>query len=612
MSVLYRSSPEAVLGTYQLHYQNLHPGGKAFFHCHIGYHLQGVQTLTCQNASLPVWTPQPPHCRALCGGVVKNATMGRVLSPSPYPNSNITQERSCSWSLEAPSQQRLHLHMERLLLGPTDSEGPVVRIQFITEHLNSHTTSFNIRYEAFEKGHCYEPFIQNGNFTTTDVTFMVGTLVHFSCDPGHTLEQGPPIIECVNPRDPYWNDTEPLCRALCGGDLSGSSGLILSPNWPEWYGEGEPCTWRIHTVEDKRIVLDMQLLNLSDSDLLMVLDGSDASSRILAQFVGGSKPLQLASSGPDLSISFHSDPIAVQLGRGEGFIISYVEVSANDSCQDLPEIQNGRKHSSHAALVRGAQVLFQCDPGFDLVGSDTLICQPDLKWSALPPFCDKIMYCLDPGQVAHASRSLSDPKLLVGTVVEFSCSPGFILQGGATLTCYGREPGTPVWTSHLPRCVSEESVSCDNPGLPDNGYQLLSKRSYVPGETLTFMCYSGYELIGEPAIRCILGNSSFWSRPLPICRANHGCSGNHALEVAEAASVSVDGGTVALSIFFLLLLVSLLLSVSYCYITRCRYHANLRLPLIYPHPYSQISVDTEFDNPLYENGGESREYEVSI
>lgn len=36
--------------------------------------------------------------------------------------------------------------------------------------------------------------------------------MEFTCDPGHSLEQGPAVIECVNVRDPYWNDTEPLCR----------------------------------------------------------------------------------------------------------------------------------------------------------------------------------------------------------------------------------------------------------------------------------------------------------------------------------------------------------------------------------------------------------------
>lgn len=69
---------------------------------------------------------------------------------------------------------------------------------------------------GFEKGHCYEPYIQNGNFTTSDPTYNLGAIVEFSCDPGHSLEQGPAIIECINVRDPYWNDTEPLCRGENG------------------------------------------------------------------------------------------------------------------------------------------------------------------------------------------------------------------------------------------------------------------------------------------------------------------------------------------------------------------------------------------------------------
>ncbi|XP_031658511.1 seizure 6-like protein [Oncorhynchus kisutch] len=476
ISVYYRSSPEGSIGMFQLHYQifrlscalprrphfgevsvlDLLPGGTARFHCHMGYHLQGAVALTCLNTSMPVWSSKEPSCRALCGGSVKNATVGRILSPSPRLGPTTTHDRSCSWSLEAPTAQRLHLHLERLVLEPTDrlvlwsgldagsvvlfdsgrggpipfegviSEGPAVRVQFITDQPN-HNTGFNIRYEAFERGHCYEPYLQNGNFSTTDQVYGVGAVVQFSCDPGHSLEQGPPIIECINARDPYWNDTEPLCKALCGGDLAGPVGVILSPNWPEWYGEGEDCSWRIHVEEDKRVLLNVQLL----------------------------------------------------------------------------------------------------------------------------------------------------------------------LRHYLTLT--------------------EESVSCENPGLPDNGYQVLSKRLYLPGESLTFVCYQGYELIGEVAIKCILGNPSFWSGPLPLCRANHDCFGNHALEVAEAAAGSgLDGGNMALAIFILVLLLSVLLGGAYVYVTRCRYNSNLRLPLIHPHPYSQITVESEFDNPLYETGGDTREYEVSI
>ncbi len=43
--------------------KDLHPGGTAHFQCHMGYHLQGDATLTCLNASLPVWSQHEPSCR---------------------------------------------------------------------------------------------------------------------------------------------------------------------------------------------------------------------------------------------------------------------------------------------------------------------------------------------------------------------------------------------------------------------------------------------------------------------------------------------------------------------------------------------------------------------
>uniref|UniRef100_A0A8C0L9Z9 Seizure related 6 homolog like n=1 Tax=Canis lupus dingo TaxID=286419 RepID=A0A8C0L9Z9_CANLU len=572
ISVYFRTFQDDALGTFQLHYQafmlscnfprrpdygdvtvmDLHSGGVAHFHCHLGYELQGAKTLTCINASKPHWSSQEPICSAPCGGAVHNATIGRVLSPS-YPG-NANGSQFCVWTIEAPESQKLHLHFERLSLHDKDrmmvysglinksallydslqtesvpfegllSEGNSIRIEFTSDQARA-ASAFNIRFEAFEKGHCYEPYIQNGNFTTSDPTYNIGTIVEFTCDPGHSLEQGPAIIECINVRDPYWNDTEPLCRAMCGGELSAVAGVVLSPNWPEPYVEGEDCIWKIHVGEEKRIFLDIQFLNLSNSDILTIYDGDEVMPHILGQYLGNSGPQKLYSSTPDLTIQFHSDPAGLIFGKGQGFIMNYIEVSRNDSCSDLPEIQNGWKTTSHTELVRGARITYQCDPGYDIVGSDTLTCQWDLSWSSDPPFCEKIMYCTDPGEVDHSTRLISDPVLLVGTTIQYTCNPGFVLEGSSLLTCYSRETGTPIWTSRLPHCVSE-----------------------------------------------------------------------------AAAETSLEGGNMALAIFIPVLIISLLLGGAYIYITRCRYYSSLRLPLMYSHPYSQITVETEFDNPIYETG----------
>uniref|UniRef100_A0A4W3IWL0 Seizure related 6 homolog like n=1 Tax=Callorhinchus milii TaxID=7868 RepID=A0A4W3IWL0_CALMI len=647
------------IGSFQLHYQpfmlscsfprrpdfgdvsvmDLHAEGSAHFRCNPGYHLQGLKTLTCMNASRPHWSAKEPTCEALCGGVVRNASIGRILSPN-YP-ANYSSNLTCTWTIEGMRGQKLHLHFEKVALaGKEDrlivrngeqgtslnmydssenpvfplegviSEGPKVHIKFISDEERT-GGGFNIRYEAFEHGHCYEPYMQNGNFTSTDHSYSVGSVVEFTCDPGYTLEQGSAIIECIDIRESYWNETEPLCRALCGGELTSQAGVILSPNWPEPYDEGKDCIWKIHVGEEKRIFLDVQLINLSNSDILTLYDGDDLTMRILGQYVGSNIPLKVYSSTSDLTIRFHSDPAGLVFGKGQGFIMNYYEVSRNDTCSDLPEIPNGWKTTSHREMVRGTTITYQCDPGYDIVGSDTLTCQWDLLWSSEAPFCEKIMYCTDAGEVEHSTRSISDTKLLVGSTIQYSCDPDHILDGSALLTCYSRETGTPLWTSRLPRCVTEESVACENPGLPENGYQILYKRLYLPGETLTFMCYEGFELMGELTIKCLMGHPSHWSGALPQCKApQYGFQ--HTLEVAEAAAESaLEGGNMALAIFIPILIISILLGGAYIYITRCRYHSNLRLPLMSSHPYSQITVETAFDNPIYETG-DTREYEVSI
>lgn len=67
---------------------------------------------------------------------------------------------------------------------------------------------------AFAAGHCYEPFVKYGNLTSSDNTWAVGAVVEFACDHGYTLEQGSVTIECLDLKNPHWNETEPACRGL--------------------------------------------------------------------------------------------------------------------------------------------------------------------------------------------------------------------------------------------------------------------------------------------------------------------------------------------------------------------------------------------------------------
>ncbi|XP_074920727.1 seizure 6-like protein 2 [Chelonoidis abingdonii] len=254
--------------------------------------------------------------------------------------------------------------------------------------------------------------------------------------------------------------------ALCGGELSDPAGVVLSPDWPQSYGKGQDCVWNIRVQEEKRVLLDVEILNIRKSDVLTVLDGEDLTGRVLGQYMGAHPRFRLYTSASAATLQFQSDPSDPLFGLSQGFLIRFSEVPRNDTCPELPEVEFGWRTASHAAAIRGTVLTYQCEPGYDIVGSDILTCQWDLAWSNSPPTCQKS----DEGQ----RRGL--------------CS------------------------------LAVKYEPCLNPGVPENGYQTLYKHHYQAGESLRFFCYEGFELIGEVTITCVPGHPSQWTSQPPLCK----------------------------------------------------------------------------------------------
>uniref|UniRef100_A0A8D1PIB0 Seizure related 6 homolog n=1 Tax=Sus scrofa TaxID=9823 RepID=A0A8D1PIB0_PIG len=590
--------PPAGPGTFHFHYQayllschfprhpaygavtvtSLHPGGSARFHCATGYQLKGARLLTCLNATRPFWDSQEPVCIAACGGVIRNATTGRIVSPG-FPG-NYSNNLTCHWLLEAPESQRLHLHFEKVSLAEDDDrliirngdnvEAPPVYDSYEVEYLpiegllssgrhffvelstdsSGAAAGMALRYEAFQQGHCYEPFVKYGNFSSSAPSYPVGTTVEFSCDPGYTLEQGSIIIECVDPHDPQWNETEPACRAVCSGEITDSAGVVLSPNWPEPYGRGQDCIWGVHVEEDKRIMLDVRVLRIGPGDVLTFYDGDDLTARVLGQYSGPRDHFKLFTSMADVTIQFQSDPGASVLGYQQGFVIHFFVTS-----------------------------------------------------------------CHDPGDVEHSRRLISSPKFPVGATVQYICDQGFVLTGSAILTCHDRQASSPKWSDRAPKCLLEQLKPCHGLSAPENGARSPEKQLHPAGATVHFSCAPGYVLKGQASIKCVPGHPSHWSDPPPICRAASldGFYSGRSLDVAKApaASSTLDAAHIAAAIFLPLVAMALLAGGVYLYFSRLQGKSPLQLPRTRPRPYDRITVESAFDNPTYETG-ETKEYEVSI
>ncbi|XP_044057676.1 seizure protein 6 homolog isoform X2 [Siniperca chuatsi] len=618
---------------------SLHSGGEAFFSCLNGYQLQGPSVLTCRNASTPYWSGKEPHCLAACGGLIRNVTVGRIVSPG-FP-SNYSNNLTCHWLLEAPVGQRLHIHFEKVALTEDDdrllikngnsidaaalydsyeveylpNEGLLSTSRHLFIELTTDTTGTStgiaIRYQAFAAGHCYEPFVKYGNLTSSDNTWAVGAVVEFACDPGYTLEQGSITIECMDPNNPQWNETEPACRAVCSGEITDSAGVVLSPNWPEAYDKGQDCIWGVHVEEDKRIMLDIQVLNIGKNDLLTFYDGDDLTAKVLGQYGGSKSRFKLYTSTADVTIQFQSDPATNVYGYGNGFIVHFFEVARNDTCPELPEISNGWKSTSHPELVQGTVVTYQCYPGYQVAGAELLMCQWDLTWSSDLPSCERVVSCADPGKVEHSRRVLSGPHFTVGSTIQYICNKGFILSGNSLLTCFNRGSSGPKWNQKLPRCLPETFEPCSHPGTPTYGIPSSNKLHFQAGETLHYSCLSGHQLLGEPVLHCVPGHPSQWSGLPPVCKAHPAEYDEHKLDVSTA-DLRMEG-VVAFAVFIPIILLLILIIGIYLYFSKVQ-RKSLRLSLSSNLPYENITEESTFDNSIYEttNNEETREYEVSI
>ena len=116
--------------------------------------------------------------------------------------------------------------------------------------------------------------------------------------------------------------------ASCPNTYSASSKYINTPNYPNNYGSGEDCTWKLSAASGKRIKLGSFGYYIEDHsscqyDYLKIYDGGSSSSRRLTTKCGSGSSSPIYSSGRNLFLRFHSDANTV----GKGFRIYYSIIS---------------------------------------------------------------------------------------------------------------------------------------------------------------------------------------------------------------------------------------------------------------------------------------------
>eukprot|EP00047_Mylnosiga_fluctuans_P005038 m.238045 g.238045 ORF g.238045 m.238045 type:complete len:601 (+) comp13238_c0_seq1:2560-4362(+) len=181
----------------------------------------------------------------------------------------------------------------------------------------------------------------------------------------------------------------------------------------------------------------------------------------------------------------------------------------------------------------GSMCLVNCTPGFGGVApSASFRCDISVgDWvgnlSCDPNRCpaQEISSSVLTSPLGSAANKTQAPAASIGTVILFSCAPGYYgLAGPLSSTCLvnttsPQSSGAGVWTPSVsgpngPICRR----NCELLQAPTNGYYEMNNFSSSSSTVLAaFTCNTGYQLRGSSSVFCL--DSGQWSSIPPLCQA---------------------------------------------------------------------------------------------
>ncbi|KAI5211293.1 Cub And Sushi Domain-Containing Protein 1 [Manis pentadactyla] len=564
------------------------------YSCNPGYAMHGSNSLTCLSGDRRVWDKPLPSCEAECGGQIHAATSGRILSPgypAPYDNN-----LHCTWTVEADPGKTISLHfivfdteMAHDILkvwdGPPDrdillkewsgsllpedihSTFSSLTLQFDSDFFIS-KSGFSIQFSTSVASSCNDPGMpQNG--TRYGDSREPGDTIAFQCDPGYQL-QGQARITCVQVESRFfWQPDPPTCIAACGGNLTGPSGVILSPNYPQPYPPGKECDWRIKVNPDFVIALIFKSFSMEPSyDFLHIYEGEDSNRPLIGSFQGAQAPERIESSGNSLFLAFRSD---ASVGLS-GFAIEFKE-KPREACFDPGNIMNGTRIGTDLKL--GSTVTYQCDSGYKIADPSSITCVigADGKpaWDRVLPSCNApcggqytgsegvvlspnyphnytagqiCLYSITVpqefvvfGQFAYFQTALNDlaelfdgthsqARLLSSLSGSHSGETLPLASSNQILLRFSAKSGASARGFHFVYQAVPRTSGTQCSSVPEPRFGRRIGSEFSAGSVVRFECNPGYLLHGSTAVRCqsVPNALAQWNDTIPSCIVP--CSGN--------------------------------------------------------------------------------------
>ncbi|MEQ2217399.1 hypothetical protein XENOCAPTIV_008798 [Xenoophorus captivus] len=213
--------------------------------------------------------------------------------------------------------------------------------------------------------------------------------------------------------------------AECGSSVTGMQGVLLSPNYPGYYGNNHECIYSIQTQPGKGLQLRARDFRLEDDDVLKVSGRSRIFHNFICSLVCISEFAHLMLPPTHSLFSFLLSLLEVFDGSSNKARLLGV-FTGNEL---LDETLNSTSSSMWLEFISDSE---NTSKGFEL------------HFTSVPQFGYK----------------QEDKGHFAGSTVSYSCDPGYTIKGPEVLTCLRGERR--AWDSPLPLCVGRGSCGFSN------------------------------------------------------------------------------------------------------------------------------------------------------
>ncbi|XP_003391963.3 PREDICTED: CUB and sushi domain-containing protein 1-like, partial [Amphimedon queenslandica] len=335
------------------------------------------------------------------------------------------------------------------------------------------------------------------NGYTNDNVFTYQSTVQYHCNEGYQLS-GDSSIECT--ANSNWNNTLPNCALInCTNPGTPTNGARTGVNFFYNSTVSYSCKTGYNLTGAASITCNATGLWSAPAPSCPPVNCGDPGTPD-----DGSKSSNVYTYNSVVSFQCNSgyslsgsvSLICLSNGSWNGSVPSCLA-----GCSDPGVPENGQRQSETFSI--DSAVSFTCDTGYTLTGSNSLLCLAGGSWNDTAPTCNPVS-CGDPGTPTNGTRN--GTVFTFNSTVLYSCDTGYTITGAPFLTCLSNGS----WNASVPSC---DIVNCDDPGEPTNG--MLQGGAFTYNSVVTYNCSVGYSLTGAVSLTCLADGT--WNESVPSC-----------------------------------------------------------------------------------------------